>query len=698
MKYTGRARRAKTADANGEGSDSSSPKGPGLLSRLSQAGIRFVDQGSQSWYTPWSWADTRRVYHGDDGFWAYYELPASFLYENGSLFRELLAALASQQARRSLHLVQYSWSAPAALPKQTPEALAALLSGLTELHATLQQIVLGVKLQSSGQNTSGLVQSNISGLAEGLDSLLGETVPDFDGVDEDYQKVSALLAEFGAFPVTGEAVMHLESWYLLGANIDPTVTENETSVDFGSKSTLACLSIADLSESNQACQLPAPTPNSAICVSIRGKAEVGQLADASIVLARRSSANDSWFSAATAALTSGSVLSLPMRQLPALGETLPCSLERITPSGADLPVEKIPSLGITDPVSAGDRFGLSVGLAGSDYSDFGWWNPSSVPGQVAAICGAEGSGKTVLSEYLALQALTVGYCVRYLSGDGESGRPLVTLARNLVSPVASPTAGLANPGKLPHEAAVQTSCAKALNAIVPELAESVWKSMLSLPDPLDYNFALPLDQVVTFAPDHQASARIIRSLRESGALGMLMSATHFPTGSCALAMPKLLKEVPASARPATADLILANALLTPSTAPVLVIADEVAAGPVTKWAAQVCREEGRDVALVLVSRELDVLAVVAPDVRLATAEGDPARNRALLTWMGLQASDARQAWMRAAFVRTLANQIVTPPAVLLRDRQDRTAPVMVAPLPANLLAALTRGAADSYRP
>ena len=156
-----------------------------VVTRMKQAGLRYLDQGSQAWYTPWSWADTRRVYYGEDGFWAYYELPESFFYDTTTQFKELIAALKSQRDGRRVHLVQYTWSAPAVLPEQTPPALASMLNELTNLHSTLNSLVVGVQLQPTRQSEGGIIKTTLAGVTEGLDSVLGEAVPDYDSIEND---------------------------------------------------------------------------------------------------------------------------------------------------------------------------------------------------------------------------------------------------------------------------------------------------------------------------------------------------------------------------------------------------------------------------------------------------------------------------------------------------------------------------------
>lgn len=669
----------------------------GLFSKLTSAGLRAVDSKNQHWTTPWSWVDQDRMYYGDDGFWLYRQLPIRLLYDDLKELKNLLAELNRQLPGRQIHLLQYQWSAPAQLPDDTPAQLQELLGEMRELHTPLRSLILGVKLQPAPPSKLGFFKSMKKDLWDSIDILLKEDVPEFDSTDADRAVVSGILMQFGATSVSGEAAGHLEGWYLLGASTDPVVVENETSIDFGNTSILTCLSVCDVVDEGKPTPLPAVGPNAVICLSLRGTLASNELLDTSVVLARRASGAGSWVTSAGAALKSATVQLLPLRQLPALSETLPGSSERVTPKGVDLTFNAFKAIGLCDPISAGDRMGLSLGMVGPNYADLCWWNPSKAAGQVMAIAGGPKSGKTVLAEYLAMQALTCGFAVRYISGDGEAGRPLVTLARSMVTPVAGSRAGLCNPGPFPHDNELRTELAGILHSLVKDIPRGAWMAMLSVPDPDDYQMTVPFDKLVTFAPDRETTARMIREVRANPLVAMLLAPTEFPPGSVAVAVPRVLKDILGKYRPLAEDLLVATSILAPSNQPLIVVADQVNLGEMTKHALDRSRKEGRAVTFIGIGDSPKSLEFLEAGFKVATAAADLEASKELLAWVGVLATVERQAWLRDAAPRIHNKSIISAPVMLLSDDQDLQSPLVVAPLPTALLETLTRVPGMSYR-
>ena len=667
------------------------PEKPSGMTALLASFASWSARGEKDWYTPWSWADARRIYWGEDGFWAYRQLPLGLLDKNR--LKDLLRSLHTEAGSRDVHLLLHSWSDKAILPPSTPPRLAGLLEDVTEVPAPKRSLILGIKLLPSSTRKSGLIKTAKDDLMGSLDDILGESVPDFTAIDEDLTKIDTILSHWSATPVGDQAAGHLEYWYLLGASTDPTVVEEEDHIDFGALSTLVCLSATDILEDQKPGRLPAAEERTSMCLSLRGKTDNGRLTNSSNVIARRSSSSDSWKSVVAKGLGNGTLQHLPMRQLPALSETLPCSNTRVTPTGADFPYGALRNIGFSDPVAVGDPFGLHLGLASTGYSDPCWWNPSSESGNVLVIAGGTASGKTLLGEYLAIQGLYAGYEVVFFSGNGESGRPLIETGEARAVTTLGP--GMANPGEHTHERAENEAIAELLASLTPQVPGSTWYSAVSTPSQEDYNLSISLNEAIAHLPERQAAAWVIKTLKDSASLKSLLEEGQWPTGNLAIAMGLVLRDVPAAHRKTYSDLILASCIKAPRSRPLLIIADDMASGPITVDAVEDAAPGS--VAVVAISSDPRQNAHLPAKHKLVLGCADPAEAEILLNYVGVAATEERKAWLIDARPKIVGGNILAAPAGILKDSNKGVSSVIIAPLPGVMIGPLTRGSATDYK-
>ena len=288
-----------------------------------------------NWWTPWSWTDTHDVYFGDDGAWVYRMLPLPIL--NGDGLDQLFGSVSFQGVERQIHLLLHAWSAPteAATLRSTGTDLDNYLESTVTLHSPVRRVILGVKLEAAGKKISTL-----DSIYQSVDTILGEFVPDYELYDADREAVDAWLKPFGATRLDPVALAQLEAWYTLGHWADVSATEEDTYVRMSNGASLNFATAnPDMASHDKPPAPPVPpAAKSAVCASARATVLGGKkpgekyLSDVSVIYGRRAVAAGPWLNILRATMPAANPAGVPLRQLPALDETLPCSVERLNPS------------------------------------------------------------------------------------------------------------------------------------------------------------------------------------------------------------------------------------------------------------------------------------------------------------------------------------------------------------------------------
>ena len=653
-------------------------------------GIRDSMGSDKTWFTPWSWVDSGGLYHGEDGFWLYAELPANLLFDRNKRLSDMLRDLAKVSNNPQVHLLYYGHTSKVVLPADLSPDLSNLLGGLEDLFSTANTLVIGVKLISENKEKGeNFLKRNARAFRDSTDDLLGESVPEFPSVERSRVLTGQTLAEYGAVPINSTTTPMLESWYLLGANTEPIVTEEESFIKFHDLSTLTLAAVTDVAQHGDPSHIPSPNvARSNTCLSVRGKSTDKGLESTSVVCARRTSSGAPWVEELKDALTSASVQNLPLRQLPGLSETLPTSGERLSSGSSSLKTSELVSVGLTDSLRAGDRSGLHLGLSGRRYTEVTWWDTIANPGERATVVGAPGSGKTFMAEYLAVQAALSGQKVTYISGDGESGRPLVSDIG--FTPVFELTPGLASLAYLPARAHENVGLVNLLKYAAPDLPKESWQFLLTVPNTENTDFCVGLPSVQSFTHNDVWAAQIIRSISNLPIFASVASA-YQDIGSSAVSLPMVSASIPEQLRGTFADLLVSAALLRGG----LVIADGITTGPLTEWALQVCGRYQLPATLFQTRHTVPTdgstpnLAIVGANDQLGLASDQ-------LRWVGAKDTDARRAWLRDSYPRLLAGRVKNPATFYMRDRSGQASPLTLSPIPTQLLNMLTRGKATSY--
>jgi len=647
---------------------------PDLLKKLiSSSGIEDIIAAVRSraetvrtptWWTPWSWVDSGGLYVGDAGGWLYRELPIHMLADDGAAVGAMMDALCQKLAGREVHLLMHRWSAPAEAAGSS--RLAGYLQETLELFVPQTCLLVGVSVQRD-QAEQRPVDRHV---LVPVDDLLGESVPDLDLFDRDRSVIDAVLAAFHATVPQGQTRDLLEQWYALGAATDLVVEELDDVVKLPGAATAAFVSVADLADEDApAGGLPAPGYGDAMVWSLRAELTASEMRSPSVVIGRRSVPRRPWPETVSDALGEGLVQPLPLRQLPALDETLPCSAHRTNSLPASASGSDLSRWGLRDPRPVGDPDGLFVGMSGADGLDLTFWDPFTEPGSWATVDGQARSGRTFVAEHLAWQAHLDGACVRWLSGDGESGRPLAQ--RDDVAAIAHPAPGLADPGR-GHDEQTWAALASQLAALfdVADDEQDAFRWAAQRRTARQHPCASDLPGLVA---QQQLSQRLSDLVARRGTGAWLAAGRvdmPVPAGSSAWAVPAILDGVSPDKRAVVADLLCARAVLAATeSSRLLVVADSVTPGPVTSAALAQVRAAGAKVSLLVVGADCGALTM--PASMSLHARGSVSEE-------GLAAAPL------------VEGAVVWPSMLRMVDRAGRSDQVVVAPVNDQLLGPLSR--------
>lgn len=408
-----------------------------------------------TFFTPTEWGDEDGLFYGNNQAWLYRQLPISIVAEQAETLDVLLQGLAKLVGKRNIHLVVHGWEETAEVPPNvsSPGYVKDSLRMLVPRHT----ICIGVQLKADPDELKK-AQSAKNVLFDIIDKSLEEWVPNLDMYDTDRERISHYLETFGATQVTQVALRMLEQWYTLGVPKDLELTEEDDHIFIRDTEVIELLSIRSFAETlpQVADVLVNPGNNGAVVVSVRGhltvlnekdtrgKSRDGALSAASIVVGRRAERGvhrlEDYYSVIDALETKP----LPMRQLPALLETLPCHPNKVDPNLYNVNADQLRIVGFSEPTPLGDNSGLYIGLASPNFTYPFFIDPQKDPASRHFIVGEKTSGKTFLLNSLTFQAAGVpNVKLRYLTYDQKSVEILSKHAHLEV--ISTPLEGMFDP-------------------------------------------------------------------------------------------------------------------------------------------------------------------------------------------------------------------------------------------------------------
>lgn len=636
------------------------------------------------WWTPWSWVSADGIYIGDDGAWLYRQLPLALLASDGLTTMVCDPAIDGQR----LHLLLHAWSAPIeeASLRTTGTDLDDYLADTIRLYSPVRRLIVGVRLPDRDTETSTL-----SAVYATIDRVLGEHVPNLDAHDADLEVLDRWLAGYGATACDRVATDMLEAWYTLGHPTPTDADETETNIQLGGGSLLTFATgnpdpTSDLHP--PAPPLP-PGARSAVVASARFTARRDGVDDLGLVYGRRALGAAPWVDTLRRVMPAANVSGLPLRQLPALDETLPCSKASLNPSPRRAGIHVLRQAGFTNPTPVGDPSGLLLGMGGVGYTDPVRFNPLSGGVSRLTIYGASSAGKTFLAEHIAHQGMLAGLTVRYLSGDGDAGRITVDAG---AAAVIAPFGGMFDPGRLPNDFTTYRRAVLAgVASATPQVDASVFErvSLRTLPDAATILPALRETPSLVYSPREAALLRRATAQPNTLAWAAMRDGEPFPSGSTAWSVPHILDGFidEYGTREAAEELLACAALLAPvpqDSHGLLLIVDGVPTGTLFDLACRAAADTGRTLGIVATATKLP------PRLAGFSLLGPGLEPQDVSRSGGPELLDASLAGQRAYAEIDAANVVVSAATFTAVDRDGRFSPVVAAPVGAHLLAGLSR--------
>lgn len=401
---------------------------------------------------------------------------ATLLATIGSTSGTPLGAIRQLSNNREIHLINVSWEEEAKPPEGTSPRLAEYQESALGFTVPKRALFLGVRLRTSrkGGETSMSKQ-----LVSAATKMLAEDVPDRSAYNADREQVGAIIARFGGRKLNPSQQAQLESWYNLGRGPDVTIVEESTSLRISNFDTLEMSAVMRfnnpiMSAPNAQWVLDAIThPDGPRMVSVRAELEPSAVARSRARRAQRRVKSSMEEEAATGdlervelsstfqqaqafehfladanepILTNCSIIMarsitdtdetyidwlrdnyqidmkpLEHRQIRALDESLPCSSRRVNPFLQDISISMLAYAGFNGFSNLGDSKGAYLGLADPDGTPV-FLDPLGAPAAnqppAMLIAGDPGSGKTFVSQSLAVQAVLAGITAIFINPKG----------------------------------------------------------------------------------------------------------------------------------------------------------------------------------------------------------------------------------------------------------------------------------------
>lgn len=651
-----------------------------------------------TWSTPHTWADTDGLYANDQEAWLYRALPDVVMREPARL-GELLLALARQFPGRQAHLLTHGWEHLPSAPAGTPPALAAFQTEALNFLTPVRTGVIGLELAAAPAGRVSPWQE----LTAAVDDLLGEATPDFCVYDADREAVTSALDEVGTATLGRRAAAYLESWFTLGAGSDVAASEGDDVIRIGATSSSIELVTAGPLEGELVPGRLDDIPQGAVILSVRGAlavagdesgAPTGVLMRTSVIFGRRADKPEAPFNVALRTLKSITTQPLPLRQLDALHETLPCSPRRLAPNHQRVGARELTAMGFGDSGAPGAVSGLLLGRGGRSMTRPVYVNPLA-GNHLTLVTGRSGAGKTFVAEALALQAKLGGFDVTYIAGDTDSGAALTAL---LGTPVWTPSgAGDLDPFRWLEPGAALNLVAALVAGLDAALTADELAAVTAGFSRSGRLGAASLLAALGLIDSPTAVAKIRRAL--SRGTGRLLASTADVPAAGALpgALRVDLSAFAAEPRHAAvaAATLAAHACAT-AAAPRLIVVDGLGAGlPHPAWDSAVLAATQNPHAALLVTADSATAAgpVWHGAGNVVTLAGSGAEGLALT---GLEATPARLSWLEDAAAVLTEGEVLLSAAGVYRAPDGSPTGVSIGPWPVAALQVLTRGGATRY--
>lgn len=491
------------------------------------------------WTTPHTWADELGMYANDQVACVYRELPSKLLRDQSALegvLRALATALPGRDVQLLVHVREHLQEPQADLPA----ALAAFHRENMHFLVPTRSAVIGVQLRSSAPAKDAPRDGALAGVA---DELLGETVPDLAAYDADRAVVDSALVSAGAQAMSRSTRDFLESWYTLGVSSDIEATERDEMIVVSPQVRMEFATAGPLKGPLTDGALPQAFERGVMTLSIRGtlakqpstdsQPERGVLMRASVIYGRLATKTYAPLPVCLRDMANVVPRPLPLRQLAALHETLPCSPRRLAPTHQRIGAAELRAFGFGDPAAPGADSGLLLGTGGAQMSRPVFVDPLAGNG-VGVILGAAGAGKTFAAELLAAQAQFAGLRLVYISDNPQAGAGLSALAgTGLWAPSA---AGDLDPFRwLPHRDALDMHrhLLRNLSADLDQSESAGIDKGFSRATQVTVN---DLSTVLKLADGTTGVAKVLRALRRAPATQLLVAAEPGGTGQLPAAL------------------------------------------------------------------------------------------------------------------------------------------------------------------
>jgi hypothetical protein len=450
-------------------------------------------------------------------------------------------------------------------------------------------------------------------------------------------------------------------------------------------------------------QIPTVHQRGATALSVRGTltllsgdqrtAERGALMRASVIYGRRADSPTVPWTVALRALSNTSPRPLPLRQLAAVDETMPCSHMRLAPTHQRVGAAELRALGMADPQSRGAESGLLIGTGGPTMSRAVYLNPLAGTG-ACTIVGAQGAGKTFLAEVLATQGYLGGFRVTYLTGDPDAGRGFSALTGTTTW--TPQNVGDLDPFRwLAAEPAVAAH-GHILDLLDLSLTPDERSGLQTGFDRAARSSTTDLLSVLALADSVTAVARVRRELHRRPELALFVAPAHAGQGALSGGSRVDLSSMAESpgALGVAAGTLLAHLAAT-ADAPHLVVLDAVDAALRTAPLVSALQQAAANpnVAVVVVARQPGALPV---DLFKADHSFVLAGDDELLRFAGLGVTAARAAWLADGRAQLEAECVTRSAVGVYRAPGGTPSGVLLGPWPVSALGALTRGKASAY--